>query len=179
MKIRPAGLHGAFLIEPAVHEDERGFFMETFRKNAFAEAGIAADFVQDNHSLSRRGALRGLHYQLLHPQGKLVRVVHGEVFDVAVDLRRSSPTFGRQMSIILSEANRLLFYVPPGCAHGFCVLSEVAEFTYRCTDYYHPEDEHTLLWNDPPLGIDWPVTDPILSPKDRRGVPLAEAACYD
>ena len=179
MKIRPAGLHGAFLIEPVIHEDQRGFFMETFRKTVFVEAGIVADFVQENHSLSHQGTLRGLHYQLLHPQGKLVRVIRGEVFDVAVDLRRNSPTFGRQMSVILSQANHLQFFVPPGCAHGFCVLSEVAEFVYRCTDYYHPEHERTLQWNDPQLAIDWPVTDPILSPKDQRGVPLAQAACYE
>lgn len=179
MKIQPAGLPGAFLIEPTVHEDERGFFMETFRQNVFTEAGIAAEFVQDNHSLSRQGTLRGLHYQILHPQGKLVRVVRGEVFDVAVDLRRSSPTFGRWVGMVLSQTNHLQLYVPPGCAHGFCVLSDVAEFLYRCTDYYHPEHERTVLWNDPQLGIEWPVRDPILSPKDRRAVPLVEAVCYD
>jgi len=167
------------LIEPRVFEDSRGFFMETFRKSHFIEAGLPAEFLQDNHSRSCRGTLRGLHYQIEHAQGKLVRVVRGDIFDVAVDLRRKSPTFGRSIGTTLSETNRLQLYIPPGFAHGFCVVSEFADVVYKCTDWYYPEHEHVLLWNDPALGIAWPVQEPILSEKDKRGAPLAQAACFD
>src|SRR5262249_7063611 len=141
-------------------------------------AGIDVEFVQDNHSRSRRGVVRGLHYQLAHPQGKLVRAVAGKIFDVAVDLRRSSPTFGRWYGCELSESNRRQMYIPPGFAHGFCVLSEAADVVYKCTEPYHPDDERTLLWNDPSLGIPWPVANPIVSPKDARGRQLADCDCY-
>ena len=171
-------LAGIVVVEPKVFEDERGFFMETFHKPRFAAAGIDVDFVQDNHSRSRQGVLRGLHYQISHPQGKLVRVIRGSVLDVAVDLRKSSPTFGRWFGCELSEVNRRQVYLPAGFAHGFCVTSDVAEVIYRCTEIYMPQDERTLLWNDPALGIDWPVKDPTISEKDRRGVPLALAECF-
>ena len=171
-------LAGIVVVEPKVFEDERGFFMETFHKPRFAAAGIDVDFVQDNHSRSGQGVLRGLHYQISHPQGKLVRVIRGAVLDVAVDLRRSSPTFGRWWACELSEANRRQVYVPAGFAHGFCVTSDVAEVIYKCTEIYTPQDERTLLWNDPALGINWPVGHPIISEKDQRGVPLDRAECF-
>jgi len=169
------------VIEPVVHGDERGFFIETWRENLYKEAGIDASFVQDNHSRSSIGALRGLHYQVNKPQGKLVRVIQGEVFDVAVDLRKSSPTFGQWAGDILSADNRKLMWIPPGFAHGFLVLSEIAEFTYRCTDYYAPEHERTLAWNDADVAIDWPLRDgrePLLSDKDRNGASLQDAETY-
>jgi dTDP-4-dehydrorhamnose 3,5-epimerase len=169
------------IIEPVVHEDERGFLMETWRENTFREAGIDASFVQDNHSRSSFGALRGLHYQVSNPQAKLVRVIQGEVFDVAVDLRRSSPTFGQWAGEVLSADNRKLMWIPAGFAHGFLVLSEIAEFTYRCTDYFAPEYERTLAWNDADVAIDWPLGDgqePLLSDKDREGASLKEAETY-
>jgi len=169
------------VIEPVVHGDQRGFFMETWRENLYKEAGIDASFVQDNHSRSSIGALRGLHYQVNKPQGKLVRVIQGEVFDVAVDLRKSSPTFGQWAGDILSADNRKLMWIPPGFAHGFLVLSEIAEFTYRCTDYYAPEHERTLAWNDADVAIDWPLRDrrePLLSDKDRNGASLKDAETY-
>ena len=171
-------LAGIVVVEPKVFEDERGFFMETFHKPRFAAAGIDVEFVQDNHSRSRQGVLRGLHYQISHPQGKLVRVIRGAVLDVAVDLRRSSPTFGRWFGCELSEANRRQMYIPVGFAHGLCVTSEIAEVIYKCTEIYMPQDERTLLWNDPALGIDWPVKDPTVSEKDRRGVLLDRAECF-
>jgi dTDP-4-dehydrorhamnose 3,5-epimerase len=174
----PTSLPGVMLVEPRVFSDPRGFFMETYQKTRFAEAGLAHEFVQDNQSHSVRATLRGLHYQIEHAQGKLIRVVRGEVFDVAVDLRRSQPTFGRWTGLYLSEENKRQLYIPPGFAHGFCVVSEEADFFYKCTDYYHPEFERTLLWNDPALGIDWPVREPLVSGKDCRGVPLSEAECY-
>jgi dTDP-4-dehydrorhamnose 3,5-epimerase len=179
MNVQPTELPGAVVIEPEVFYDARGFFLETFQKARFQQAGLEADFVQDNHSRSSRGALRGLHYQIEHPQGKLLRVIRGEVFDVAVDLRRRWPTFGRWVGVVLSEENHRLFYVPPGVAHGFCVTSDVAELVYKCTDYYYPQHERTLLWNDPALAIAWPVCEPLLSEKDRRGLPLAEAPTFD
>jgi dTDP-4-dehydrorhamnose 3,5-epimerase len=169
------------LIQPQVYQDERGFFMETFRASDFARAGLPVDFVQDNHSHSRRGVLRGLHYQLRQPQGKLVRVVHGEVLDVAVDLRRSSPTFGAWFGARLSQANKTQLWMPPGCAHGFLVLSARADVLYKTSDYYAPQWERTLLWNDPALGIDWglkPGQPPLLSAKDAAGTPLAQAETY-
>jgi dTDP-4-dehydrorhamnose 3,5-epimerase len=171
---------GVLVIEPTVFGDARGFFFETWNRKAFAQlAGADIDFVQDNHSASERGVLRGLHYQIRRPQGKLVRVVAGEVFDVAVDLRRSSPTFGRWAGERLSARNRRMMWVPPGFAHGFLVLSESAEFLYKATDYYAPEHERTLLWNDPALAIGWPLEGaPILKPRDAAGVPLAEAETY-
>src|SRR5882762_4545752 len=170
MQVTPTLLPDVLLIEPRVFGDERGFFYESWNRRAFAAAGIAAEFLQDNHSRSRRGVLRGLHYQVEHAQGKLVRVVAGEVFDVAVDLRRSSPTFGRWVGERLSAANKLVMWVPEGFAHGFLVLSESAEFLYKTTDYYAPEHERTLLWNDPALGIAWPLAGaPILKPRDAAG----------
>ena len=178
MKFVQTELPGVVIVEPRVFEDERGFFMESYHQPRFAAAGIDAPFVQDNHSRSGQGVLRGLHYQFAHPQGKLVRVIRGEALDVAVDLRRSSPTFGRWLGCLLSETNRRQLYIPPGFAHGFCVTSDLAEVLYKCTDIYRPEDERTLLWNDPALGIAWPVSNPIISAKDQRGVPLAQAECY-
>ena len=154
-------------IEPRVFEDGRGFFMETYVREYFREHGIGVDFVQDNHAKSTRGVLRGLHYQIRHGQDKLVRVVQGEVFDVAVDVRKGSPSFGKWESVILSSENKLQLFVPKGFAHGYCVLSDTAEFVYKCSDTYHPEDEGGLIWNDPDVGIQWPITTPILSDKDQ------------
>jgi dTDP-4-dehydrorhamnose 3,5-epimerase len=168
------------IIEPKVFGDERGFFLESFNKRHFAAVGIDGEFVQDNHSRSARHVLRGLHYQIKQPQGKLVRVIAGEVLDVAVDLRRSSATFGRSFSSVLSGANRRMVWVAPGFALGFLVLSESAEFLYKTTDYYAPEHERSLLWSDPQLAIPWGLThEPILSAKDRAGVLLADAEVYD
>lgn len=181
MKFTPLAIPDVVLIEPQVFGDARGFFMETWQAAKFAEAGIAANFVQDNHSRSSHGTLRGLHYQLLQTQGKLVRVVAGEVFDVAVDVRRSSPTFGRWVGATLSAENKRLLWIPPGFAHGFYVTGECAEFVYKCTDYYHPQSERSLLWNDPQVGVDWPIPEgltPLLSAKDRAGLPLASAECF-
>jgi dTDP-4-dehydrorhamnose 3,5-epimerase len=174
MKITPCELSGLLIIEPNVFGDARGFFMETWNRKRYAEAGLDAPFVQDNISVSRRGALRGLHFQNPNPQGKLVAVLEGEVFDVAVDLRRSSSTFGRWHGLRLSSENKKQFFVPPGFAHGFVVLSESAMFHYKCTDFYSPKDEATLLWNDPDLGIQWPVANPTLSEKDARGLRLRD-----
>jgi dTDP-4-dehydrorhamnose 3,5-epimerase len=174
MQVIPTDLPGVLLIEPTVFGDARGFFLESYHARRYAEAGISDHFVQDNHSRSQRGVLRGLHYQLTHPQGKLVWVTSGEVFDVAVDLRRGSPTFGRWVGMLLSADNHRQLYIPPGFAHGFCVLSEVVDFLYKCTDFYHPEDEGGVLWCDPDLGIHWPITTPVLSEKDQRYPRLAE-----
>ncbi len=168
MRFTPTAIPDVLLIEPKVFEDPRGFFMETYRKDAFAEHGINVDFVQSNHSQSVRHTLRGLHYQVGHPQGKLVRVLRGEVLDVVVDIRFGSPTFGRWISEVLSAGNKKQLYAPTGCAHGFCVLSEAAEFLYYCTDYYYPHGEKGIIWNDPDLAIPWPTTQPILSAKDQR-----------
>jgi dTDP-4-dehydrorhamnose 3,5-epimerase len=182
MKYEPLAIADVVLMTPDVFGDERGFFMETFRQHEFEQHGGPGRFVQDNHSLSRQGILRGLHYQLQKPQGKLVRVVSGEVFDVAVDLRRSSATFGQWVGVHLSAENKQLLWVPPGFAHGFYVTSESAEFVYKCTDYYNPGDEYTLQWNDPQLAIDWPLVHdhaPELSAKDQQGLTLAEAPYYD
>ena len=168
-----------FLIEPKVFGDARGFFYESWNRKTLAAIGLDLDFVQDNHSKSQRNVLRGLHYQLQHPQGKLVRVITGEVWDVAVDLRRSSPTFGRAVGFSLSAENKRMAWIPPGFAHGFCVSSESAEFLYKTTDYWHPGDEHSLLWNDPQLAIAWPLQgEPLLAAKDAAGKPLAQAATY-
>ena len=179
MRIHPTAISDVLLVEPDVHGDARGFFFESYNRRALAAAGIDAEFVQDNHSRSRRGVLRGLHYQVEHAQGKLVRVADGEVFDVAVDLRRRSPTFGRHVAMTLSAANRKMLYIPPGFAHGFIVTSDSADFLYKTTDYWSPEHERTLLWNDRALGIAWPAgIEPILAAKDIAGVPLASADCY-
>lgn len=177
MQIINTAIPEVLVFEPQVHGDARGFFMETFRQSLFDEIGLKVHFVQDNHSLSGQGVLRGLHYQIRQPQGKLVRVLHGDVYDVAVDLRKNSPTFGSHVGLVLSGENRKMLWVPPGFAHGFYVLSEEAEFVYKCTDYYAPEHERTLLWNDPQLGIEWPLlaAPPRLSEKDRLGVTLNRA----
>ena len=180
MQITPTALPDVLLVEPKVFGDERGFFFESWNRRAFAAAGIDAGFVQDNHSRSGRGVLRGLHYQIEHAQGKLVRVTEGEVFDVAVDLRRSSPSFGRSVGVVLSAANRRMLWIPPGFAHGFVVLSECAEFLYKATDYWYPQHERTLLWSDPALSIDWPLEGlPTLAVKDAAGRLLADADVYD
>lgn len=150
-------IEGLYIIEPKVYGDERGYFMETYQYEDFKAAGLSMVFVQDNQSLSSKGVLRGLHFQKEHPQGKLVRVLKGSVYDVAVDLRRNSPTYGKYHGVVLSEENRKMFYVPEGFAHGFLVLSDTAEFIYKCTDFYHPEDEGGIIWNDPEIGIDWPI----------------------
>jgi len=180
MRVTATDLAGIKLIEPKVFGDDRGFFMESWNARTFAAAGIDATFVQDNHSRSRRGVLRGLHYQIEHAQGKLVRCVAGEVFDVVVDLRRSSPTFGRSIGLTLSAENQRMLWVPPGFAHGFLAVSEFADFLYKTTDYWYPEHERTLLWNDAALAIAWPLSGvPMLAPKDAAGVPIAAAAVYD
>ena len=167
------------LIEPKVFGDERGFFFESWNRRTLAGLGIEADFVQDNHSRSAQNVLRGLHYQVEHPQGKLVRAIAGEIFDVAVDLRRSSPTFGQWVSFTLSAENKRMAWIPPGFAHGFCVVSDVAEFLYKTTDYWFPEHERTLAWDDPALAIPWPLSaPPLLAAKDAAGKPLAEADAY-
>ena len=180
MKAIPTAIPDVLVIEPTVFGDARGFFFESWNEQAFAKlAGRDVHFVQDNHSASGRGVLRGLHYQVRQPQGKLVRVVAGEVYDVAVDLRRSSPTFGRWVGERLSAANKRMMWVPEGFAHGFLVLSEVAEFLYKTTDFYAPGHERTLLWNDPTLAIDWPLEGaPILKPKDADGAPLDRAETF-
>lgn len=180
MKIIETAIPDVLLLEPTVHGDERGYFMETFRESWFEEHGIDSRFVQDNQSRSVQGTLRGLHYQLKQAQGKLVRVVSGKVFDVAVDMRKDSPTFGQWAGDILSAANKRQLWVPPGFAHGFYVVSETAELYYKCTDYYCPEHEHSLLWNDPAVGIKWPLLDdsPLLSAKDSAALVLAEAPHY-
>ncbi len=179
MKILPTKLPGALILEPKVFGDSRGFFFESFNRRVFAEAtGMELDFVQDNHSRSAKGVLRGLHYQIKQPQGKLVRVVRGAVFDVAVDLRRSSPTFGQWDGVELSEDNQRQLWIPPGFAHGFVVLSESADFLYKTTDYYAPEHERCVIWNDQDIGIDWPIRTPQLSGKDQAGRAFAEAEVF-
>ena len=181
VKATPLTIPDVLLLEPKVYGDHRGFFIETWQARQFAALGIDYPFVQDNHSRSAQGILRGLHYQVRQPQGKVVRVARGEVFDVAVDLRRSSPHFGRWAGARLSDDNHRLLWVPPGFAHGFYVLSETADFLYKCTDYYAPEHERSLLWDDPAVGIDWPLVDgqaPRLSDKDAQARPLAELECY-
>lgn len=182
MKIIPTTIPDVLIIEPQVFKDERGFFMETYHQHKLAALGITATFVQDNHSGSQQGILRGLHYQLRQSQGKLVRVTVGEIFDVAVDLRRRSPTFGQWTAARLSADNRLMMWVPPGFAHGFYTISQWAELLYKVTDFYAPEWDRTLLWNDPQIGIDWPLVDgrpPLLSAKDVIGKPLAEADVFE
>lgn len=167
MKIESTALPGVLLIEPDVFGDARGFFLETWNRRRYRDAGLDQEFVQDNMSLSRKGILRGLHFQNPNPQGKLVQVLQGEVFDVAVDIRVGSPTFGRWFGALLSGENHRQLYVPDGFAHGFCVLSETALFSYKCTDFYNPGAEYSLRWDDPDLGITWPIENPILSAKDQ------------
>lgn len=175
MNVIETKLPGVRIIEPKVHGDERGFFIETFQAERYRkEAGIEHAFVQDNHSRSTRGVLRGLHAQQPHPQGKLVRVARGEVFDVAVDINPKSATFGQWVGVTLSDKNHRQFWVPPGYAHGFVVVSDFADFEYKCTDYYHPQNEIGVMWNDPEVGIEWPITDVKLSAKDLKLPTLAE-----
>ena len=179
MKVTPTALADVLLIEPRVFGDARGYFLESYNRRAFAQAGIDVEFVQDNPSRSSRGVLRGLHYQIEHTQGKLVRVVSGEVYDVAVDMRRSSPTFGRSIGMTLSAHDKQMLWIPPGFAHGFLVLSETAEFLYKTTDFWYPEFERSLLWNDSTLGIAWPLQQaPTLAAKDAAGTPFAIADTY-
>jgi dTDP-4-dehydrorhamnose 3,5-epimerase len=174
MKVLPTDLSGVVLVDPVVHRDSRGFFLETYNERRYREAGIAATFVQDNHSRSGRGTVRGLHFQVRRMQGKLVRAVAGEMFDVAVDVRRGSPTFGRWVGATLSAENFRQIYIPPGFAHGFCVLSEVGEVEYKCTELYEAADELVIAWNDPQIGIRWPAAEPLLSAKDKAAPRLAE-----
>ncbi len=179
MKLTPTALPEVLVIEPKVFGDERGFFLESWNERAFAQAGIDARFVQDNHSRSARGVLRGLHYQLRQPQGKLMRVVAGRVFDVAVDIRRGSPNFGRWAGVMLDAAEHKLVWIPPGFAHGFCVLSDTADVLYKATDFYAPDDERAIAWNDPDIAVAWPLDGPpSLSAKDARAGLLRDAACH-
>jgi dTDP-4-dehydrorhamnose 3,5-epimerase len=173
-------LPGVVILEPCVFTDERGFFLESYNQRAFVELGIGEKFVQDNHSSSQRNVLRGLHYQIKNVQGKLVRAVEGEILDVAVDVRRSSPRFGGWEAVRLSDQNKRMLWIPPGCAHGFLVISKQAQVLYKATDYYSPEHERTLMWNDPDLKIAWNVEgEPIVSAKDQRGVVLRDAETFE
>ncbi|MDP6336522.1 MAG: dTDP-4-dehydrorhamnose 3,5-epimerase [Nitrospinaceae bacterium] len=167
MKVSKAPLDGVLIVEPKIFKDPRGMFYEVYSAKRYAEHGITAHFVQDNHSVSEKGVVRGLHYQVNPGQAKLVRVTRGEVFDVVVDIRKESSTYGKWWGLRLSETNNLQLYIPVGFAHGFCVLSETVEFLYKCSDYYSPENERGILWNDPDLAIDWPVENPTLSEKDK------------
>ena len=180
MKVIPTEIPDVLIIEPQVYGDDRGFFLESFNQRDFREkTGVNTTFVQDNHSMSLKNVLRGLHYQIPNPQGKLVRVVSGSVFDVAVDARKSSPTFGQWVGCVLSAENKRIFWVPEGFAHGFLVLSDRAEFLYKTTNYYYPQYEKTIAWNDADLGIDWPLeTPPILSPKDQAGQPFKSVEVF-
>ncbi len=174
MKIIKTPLPDVIILEPKLHGDSRGFFLETWREDTLKEAGINEHFIQDNHSRSTRGILRGLHYQLIQPQGKLVRVAQGAVFDVAVDVRKGSPTFAQWTGATLDEESMRMMYIPPGFAHGFLVLSDIADFIYKCTDYYHPESEQGILWNDPGIGIEWPIDDVQLSARDSNNPRLQD-----
>jgi len=181
MQVTPTAIADVLLVQPAVHRDTRGHFLETFHAERYAQAGIPGPFVQDNLSFSRRGVLRGLHYQWPRPQGKLVHVLQGEVFDVAVDIRRDSPTFGRWVGATLSAENHHQLWIPPGFAHGFCVTSDTAQVAYKCTDYYLPENEHCLRWDDPTVNIVWPAVDntpPLVSTKDQAGAAWQYADVY-
>ena len=175
MNVSETSLPGVLVIEPTVYADERGFFMETFHSARFQALGIPADFVQDNHSRSVRGVLRGLHYQEPNPQGKLVRCIRGALLDVAVDIRKGSPQFGKWMSAELSEENKRMLWVPPGFAHGFCALSDVADLAYKCTSLYEAQNDRVILWSDPDIGIKWPFSSPILSSKDAAAPRLMDA----
>lgn len=179
MRITPTALPEVLLIEPTVHRDDRGFFVETWHAEKYAAAGLDVRFVQDNHSRSRRGTLRGLHAQLARPQGKLIRASLGEIYDVAVDIRVGSPNFGRSFGCVLSAENFCQLWIPEGFAHGFCVVSEIAEMQYKCTDLYDPTSEITVAWDDPALGIEWPISDPLLSAKDRVGRRLADFPAHE
>ena len=174
MNVLNCHIPGLLIIEPKVFGDTRGFFLETWNRRRYGEAGLDVDFVQDNVSFSRRGILRGLHFQNPKPQGKLLQVLQGEVFDVAVDIRRSSPTFGKWHGLVLSGENKTQFYIPAGFAHGFVVLSETALFQYKCTEIYSPQDEMAIRWDDPDLGIQWPLTEPLLSDRDAKGLRLRD-----
>jgi len=180
VKLQPTALPEVIVIEPQVFGDERGFFLESWNAARFAKLGLDLDFVQDNHSHSARGVLRGVHYQLRRAQGKLVRVTAGRVFDVAVDLRRSSPNFGRWAGLELSAVNKRMLWIPPGFGHAFLTLEDGTDFLYKCTEFYAREDEHCIAWNDPAIGIGWPLgsEEIILSDKDRDGLLLSEASCY-
>ena len=182
MKITTTSIADVLLMEPQVFGDERGFFLESYREEDLVKRGANCHFVQDNHSGSKQGVLRGLHYQIHQAQAKLVRVIRGEIFDVVVDVRRGSPEFGKWVGVKLTEQNKLQLYIPVGFAHGFYVMSDWAEILYKTTNYYAPEWERTLLWNDPALGIDWPILgdgEPVLSVKDLKGLPLSQAECYE
>jgi dTDP-4-dehydrorhamnose 3,5-epimerase len=175
MNVLHCPLEGLLILEPKVFGDARGYFLETWNRNRYREAGLEADFVQDNVSFSRRGILRGLHFQNPKPQGKLLQVLQGEVFDVAVDIRRSSSTFGKWHGLMLSAENKRQFYIPPGFAHGFAVISDTALFHYKCTEFYSPTDEMSIRWDDPEIGIEWPLTEPLLSDRDAKALRLREA----
>ena len=181
MRITKTIIPEVLIFEPTIHKDSRGYFMETFRKSFFDKVHLNLDFVQDNQSFSKKGTLRGLHYQLKFPQGKLVRVLQGEIFDVAVDLRKDSLSFGQWVGEILSAENRKQLWIPPRFAHGFLVLSQTAEMSYKCTDYFHPEDDHSLLWSDPDIAIHWPKIEEqiLISDKDRAGKSLSEASVFE
>lgn len=176
MNVSQTSLPGVLLIEPKVFRDDRGFFLETYHAVRFREAGIDAEFVQDNHSRSARGVVRGLHYQEPKPQGKLVRCTRGALFDVAVDIRRGSPTFGRWYGVELSEQNQRMLWIPPGFAHGFCAIEDGSDLVYKCTELYDGSADRVILWNDPAIGIEWPIASPILSPKDAAAPRLSEAS---
>jgi len=178
MNLLHTEIEGLVVIEPQAFEDPRGFFMEAFHRERYEALGVHADFCQDNLSFSCQKTLRGLHYQLPREQAKLVQVLQGEVFDVAVDVRQDSPTLGQWVGVHLSDTNHRQVYVPAGCAHGFCVLSEVADFLYKCTDWYYPEYEQTILWSDPHLAIEWPIREPLLSNKDQQGVAWDQARLF-
>ena len=181
MKVAKTGIPGVLILEPVVHEDARGFFLETWRETRYKDAGLDVAFVQDNHSRSSRGVLRGMHYQLEAPQGKLVMAARGSVFDVAVDLRRSSPAFGRWVGVELSDANHRQLWIPPGCAHGFYVTSDIADVVYKCTEPYAAADERCLRWDDASVAVAWPLPGgarPVISPRDAAGSLLADAATY-
>jgi dTDP-4-dehydrorhamnose 3,5-epimerase len=178
LNIRPTELPEVRIIEPRVFSDERGWFMETFNAAQFADGGLPIEFEQDNHSSSRRGVVRGLHYQLDPPQGKLVRCTRGAIFDVAVDIRRNSPSFAKWTGLELSSENRLMLWIPAGFAHGFAALTDDAEVVYKCTTRWNPAGERTILWNDPEIGIAWPLSEPVVSTKDAAGTPLREAAVF-
>ena len=179
MQVSETDLPGVHLIKPRVFSDSRGFFKETYQRDRFLEAGLPGDFIQDNHSHSTAGVLRGLHYQLKYPQGKLVSVLQGEIFDVAVDIRRDSPNFARWVGVVLSADNQQQLYIPPGFAHGFCVLSEAADVYYKCTQQYHPEDDFGIAWNDQRIGVQWPLSQVLLSDKDASHLSLEQCLVED
>ncbi len=179
MKVTESRLKGVYLIKPQVYEDPRGFFFESYHRDRYKDQGIDVDFVQDNYARSTQGVLRGMHYQIKRGQAKLVWVPQGEVFDVAVDLRKDSPTFGQWDGYALSSKNKYQLFVPAGFAHGYCVISETADFAYKCSDYYFPEDEGGFIWNDPQVGVEWPIEDPVLSEKDQNHSTLEKTTLPD